>query len=145
MAPCWQFPWRPCCQTRVYVSNRFSRYNTQKSKALMHVFFFVYFAVWQKGHAKELHENFPVQGRSSAENVTEFTTEQLWIFSSDVMRCPFIFWAYLCWLRFLGFQMDVISLVPLELFYFKTGINPLLRFPRLLKARLTCHLCGPPG
>uniref|UniRef100_A0A8C7QN50 Cyclic nucleotide gated channel subunit beta 1b n=1 Tax=Oncorhynchus mykiss TaxID=8022 RepID=A0A8C7QN50_ONCMY len=31
------------------------------------------------------------------------------------------------------FKMDVISLVPLELFYFKTGINPLLRFPRLLK------------
>ncbi|XP_055797226.1 cyclic nucleotide-gated cation channel beta-1-like [Salvelinus fontinalis] len=31
------------------------------------------------------------------------------------------------------FKMDVVSLVPLELFYFKTGINPLLRFPRLLK------------
>ncbi|XP_062403819.1 cyclic nucleotide-gated cation channel beta-1-like [Sardina pilchardus] len=31
------------------------------------------------------------------------------------------------------FKMDVISLLPLELFYFKTGINPLLRFPRLLK------------
>ncbi|KAL0968544.1 hypothetical protein UPYG_G00268220 [Umbra pygmaea] len=31
------------------------------------------------------------------------------------------------------FKMDVISLVPLELLYFKTGINPLLRFPRLLK------------
>uniref|UniRef100_A0A672Y5S5 Cyclic nucleotide gated channel subunit beta 1b n=1 Tax=Sphaeramia orbicularis TaxID=375764 RepID=A0A672Y5S5_9TELE len=28
---------------------------------------------------------------------------------------------------------DVASLVPLELFYFKTGINPLLRLPRLLK------------
>ncbi|XP_056138382.1 uncharacterized protein LOC130114538 [Lampris incognitus] len=31
------------------------------------------------------------------------------------------------------FKLDVASLVPLELFYFKTGINPLLRFPRLLK------------
>ncbi|KAJ0029612.1 hypothetical protein NQD34_004609 [Periophthalmus magnuspinnatus] len=31
------------------------------------------------------------------------------------------------------FKLDVISLVPLELFYFKTGINPLLRLPRLLK------------
>ncbi|KAJ0069573.1 hypothetical protein NL108_010389, partial [Boleophthalmus pectinirostris] len=29
--------------------------------------------------------------------------------------------------------LDVISLLPLELFYFKTGINPLLRLPRLLK------------
>lgn len=33
------------------------------------------------------------------------------------------------------FQFDVASLVPLELFYFKTGINPLLRLPRLLKVR----------
>uniref|UniRef100_A0A3B4AW34 Cyclic nucleotide-binding domain-containing protein n=1 Tax=Periophthalmus magnuspinnatus TaxID=409849 RepID=A0A3B4AW34_9GOBI len=32
-----------------------------------------------------------------------------------------------------GDILDVISLVPLELFYFKTGINPLLRLPRLLK------------
>ncbi|XP_034144324.1 cyclic nucleotide-gated cation channel beta-3 isoform X2 [Esox lucius] len=31
------------------------------------------------------------------------------------------------------FKMDVISLAPLELFYFKTGINPLLRIPRVLK------------
>uniref|UniRef100_A0A665TC60 Cyclic nucleotide gated channel subunit beta 1b n=1 Tax=Echeneis naucrates TaxID=173247 RepID=A0A665TC60_ECHNA len=31
------------------------------------------------------------------------------------------------------FQFDVASLVPLELFYFKTGINPLLRLHRLLK------------
>ncbi|AWP08846.1 putative cyclic nucleotide-gated cation channel beta-1-like [Scophthalmus maximus] len=31
------------------------------------------------------------------------------------------------------FRFDVASLVPLELFYFKTGINPLLRLPRLLK------------
>lgn len=31
------------------------------------------------------------------------------------------------------YQFDVASLVPLELFYFKTGINPLLRLPRLLK------------
>ncbi|XP_063053262.1 cyclic nucleotide-gated cation channel beta-1-like [Engraulis encrasicolus] len=31
------------------------------------------------------------------------------------------------------FKMDLISLIPLELFYIKTGVNPLLRFPRLLK------------
>ncbi|MEQ2185568.1 hypothetical protein GOODEAATRI_019566, partial [Goodea atripinnis] len=31
------------------------------------------------------------------------------------------------------FKLDVASLVPLELLYFKTGINPLLRLPRLLK------------
>ncbi|XP_068594985.1 cyclic nucleotide-gated channel beta-3-like [Brachionichthys hirsutus] len=31
------------------------------------------------------------------------------------------------------FKFDVVSLVPLEFFYFKTGINPLLRLPRLLK------------
>lgn len=38
------------------------------------------------------------------------------------------------------FQFDVISLVPLELFYFKTGINPLLRLPRLLKVRFMTRL-----
>uniref|UniRef100_A0A3Q3J8H9 Cyclic nucleotide-binding domain-containing protein n=1 Tax=Monopterus albus TaxID=43700 RepID=A0A3Q3J8H9_MONAL len=32
-----------------------------------------------------------------------------------------------------NFKFDIASLVPLELFYFKTGINPLLRLPRLLK------------
>uniref|UniRef100_A0A3Q1IL48 Cyclic nucleotide-binding domain-containing protein n=1 Tax=Anabas testudineus TaxID=64144 RepID=A0A3Q1IL48_ANATE len=31
------------------------------------------------------------------------------------------------------FKFDVASLVPLELFYFLTGINPMLRLPRLLK------------
>ncbi|XP_056454703.1 cyclic nucleotide-gated cation channel beta-1-like [Gadus chalcogrammus] len=31
------------------------------------------------------------------------------------------------------FKLDVVSLVPLEFFYFITGINPLLRLPRLLK------------
>ncbi|KAM7414119.1 hypothetical protein PAMA_019099 [Pampus argenteus] len=31
------------------------------------------------------------------------------------------------------FKFDVASLIPLEVFYFKTGINPLLRLPRLLK------------
>ncbi|XP_055365814.1 cyclic nucleotide-gated cation channel beta-1-like [Betta splendens] len=31
------------------------------------------------------------------------------------------------------FKFDVASLVPLELFYFITGINPMLRLPRLLK------------
>lgn len=29
--------------------------------------------------------------------------------------------------------MDVISLFPLEIFYYFTGVNSLLRFPRLLK------------
>lgn len=33
--------------------------------------------------------------------------------------------------------MDVISLFPMEIFYFFTGVNSLLRFPRLLKVR-TC-------
>uniref|UniRef100_A0A3P8X2U2 Cyclic nucleotide gated channel subunit beta 1b n=1 Tax=Cynoglossus semilaevis TaxID=244447 RepID=A0A3P8X2U2_CYNSE len=33
----------------------------------------------------------------------------------------------------LGISDHTASLVPLELFYFKTGINPLLRLPRLLK------------
>ncbi|KAM3870092.1 uncharacterized protein ACN63O_005204 [Diretmus argenteus] len=37
------------------------------------------------------------------------------------------------YMRTTRFKFDVASLVPLELFYFKTGINPLLRFPRLLK------------
>ncbi|XP_073799098.1 cyclic nucleotide-gated channel beta-1-like isoform X2 [Danio rerio] len=31
------------------------------------------------------------------------------------------------------FKLDVLSLLPLELLYFKTGINPLLRLPRILK------------
>lgn len=39
-------------------------------------------------------------------------------------------------------QFDVASLVPLELFYFKTGINPLLRLPRLLKVRFSLHVQG---
>ncbi|XP_056595395.1 cyclic nucleotide-gated cation channel beta-1-like isoform X2 [Triplophysa dalaica] len=33
----------------------------------------------------------------------------------------------------LRFKLDLISLLPLELLYFKTGINPLLRLPRLMK------------
>uniref|UniRef100_A0A667XXX8 Cyclic nucleotide gated channel subunit beta 1b n=1 Tax=Myripristis murdjan TaxID=586833 RepID=A0A667XXX8_9TELE len=37
------------------------------------------------------------------------------------------------YMKSVRFKFDVVSLVPLELFYFKTGINPLLRFPRLLK------------
>lgn len=32
--------------------------------------------------------------------------------------------------------MDVLSLVPLEVFYLKTGVNSLLRFPRLLKVTI---------
>lgn len=32
-------------------------------------------------------------------------------------------------------QMDIISLFPLEVFYYFTGVNSLLRFPRLLKVR----------
>ncbi|XP_037550712.1 cyclic nucleotide-gated cation channel beta-1 [Nematolebias whitei] len=31
------------------------------------------------------------------------------------------------------FKMDVLSLFPMEVFYLFTGVNPLLRFPRLLK------------
>lgn len=31
--------------------------------------------------------------------------------------------------------MDVFSLFPLEIFYYFTGVHPLLRFPRLLKVR----------
>uniref|UniRef100_A0A3Q3ME79 Cyclic nucleotide gated channel subunit beta 1b n=1 Tax=Mastacembelus armatus TaxID=205130 RepID=A0A3Q3ME79_9TELE len=37
------------------------------------------------------------------------------------------------WWYLLVLQFDVASLIPLELFYFLTGINPLLRLPRLLK------------
>ncbi|KAL7885472.1 hypothetical protein AOLI_G00057670 [Acnodon oligacanthus] len=37
------------------------------------------------------------------------------------------------YMKALRFKLDVASLLPLELFYFKTGINPLLRCPRLLK------------
>ncbi|XP_031425349.1 cyclic nucleotide-gated cation channel beta-3 isoform X3 [Clupea harengus] len=33
----------------------------------------------------------------------------------------------------LRFKMDVISLFPMDLLYFKTGVNSLLRFPRMLK------------
>lgn len=29
--------------------------------------------------------------------------------------------------------MDVVCLLPLDFFYFKVGVNPLLRFPRCLK------------
>ncbi|XP_050569141.1 cyclic nucleotide-gated cation channel beta-1 [Cygnus atratus] len=31
------------------------------------------------------------------------------------------------------FKMDVVCLLPLDFFYFKVGVNPLLRFPRCLK------------
>jgi len=39
-----------------------------------------------------------------------------------------------------GFQMDVVCLLPLDFFYFKVGVNPLLRFPRCLKVsgRVPC-------
>ncbi|XP_048825412.1 cyclic nucleotide-gated cation channel beta-3-like [Brienomyrus brachyistius] len=37
------------------------------------------------------------------------------------------------YLRTHRFKMDVLSLVPLEVFYLRTGVNSLLRFPRLLK------------
>ncbi|XP_064193424.1 cyclic nucleotide-gated cation channel beta-1 isoform X2 [Anguilla rostrata] len=37
------------------------------------------------------------------------------------------------YMKTLRFKMDVASLIPLELFYIKTGVNSLLRFPRLLK------------
>lgn len=40
-----------------------------------------------------------------------------------------------------GFQMDVVCLLPLDFFYFKVGVNPLLRFPRCLKVsgRVPCR------
>lgn len=34
------------------------------------------------------------------------------------------------------FQLDVFSLLPLELFYLLDGVKPLLRCPRILKAGL---------
>ncbi|KAJ8417882.1 hypothetical protein AAFF_G00227250 [Aldrovandia affinis] len=37
------------------------------------------------------------------------------------------------YMKTLRFKMDMVSLIPLELFYIKTGVNSLLRFPRLLK------------
>ncbi|XP_009468763.1 PREDICTED: cyclic nucleotide-gated cation channel beta-1 [Nipponia nippon] len=37
------------------------------------------------------------------------------------------------YLRSQRFKMDVVCLLPLDLFYFKVGVNPLLRFPRCLK------------
>lgn len=37
--------------------------------------------------------------------------------------------------------MDVISLFPMEIFYYFTGVNSLLRFPRLLKVRMYFTSC----
>ncbi|NXO04373.1 CNGB1 protein, partial [Rhinopomastus cyanomelas] len=37
------------------------------------------------------------------------------------------------YLRSQRFKMDVVSLLPLDFFYFRVGVNPLLRFPRCLK------------
>ncbi|XP_043084333.1 LOW QUALITY PROTEIN: cyclic nucleotide-gated cation channel beta-1-like [Puntigrus tetrazona] len=37
------------------------------------------------------------------------------------------------YIKAVRFKLDVFSLLPLELLYFKTGINPLLRLPRILK------------
>ncbi|XP_054026264.1 cyclic nucleotide-gated cation channel beta-1 [Dryobates pubescens] len=37
------------------------------------------------------------------------------------------------YLRSQRFKMDVLSLLPLDFFYFKVGVNPLLRLPRCLK------------
>lgn len=39
-----------------------------------------------------------------------------------------------------GFQMDLLSLLPLDFLYLKVGVNPLLRLPRCLKV----GLLGPP-
>lgn len=38
------------------------------------------------------------------------------------------------------FQMDVLSLLPLDFFYFWVGFNPWLRLPRFLKVS-TVKLC----
>ena len=35
----------------------------------------------------------------------------------------------------LGFQMDMLCLLPLDFLYLKFGVNPLLRLPRCLKVR----------
>ncbi|XP_010015742.1 PREDICTED: cyclic nucleotide-gated cation channel beta-1, partial [Nestor notabilis] len=37
------------------------------------------------------------------------------------------------YLRSQRFKMDLVCLLPLDFFYFKVGVNPLLRFPRCLK------------
>ncbi|XP_065147835.1 cyclic nucleotide-gated channel beta-1-like [Paramisgurnus dabryanus] len=37
------------------------------------------------------------------------------------------------YIKAVRFKLDLLSLLPLELFYFKTGINPLLRLPRIMK------------
>ncbi|XP_052454172.1 LOW QUALITY PROTEIN: cyclic nucleotide-gated cation channel beta-1-like [Carassius gibelio] len=37
------------------------------------------------------------------------------------------------YIKAVRFKLDVVSLLPLELLYFKTGINPLLRLPRIMK------------
>ncbi|XP_057286459.1 cyclic nucleotide-gated cation channel beta-1 [Pezoporus wallicus] len=37
------------------------------------------------------------------------------------------------YLRSQRFKMDMVCLLPLDFFYFKVGVNPLLRFPRCLK------------
>uniref|UniRef100_A0A673NC25 Cyclic nucleotide gated channel subunit beta 1b n=1 Tax=Sinocyclocheilus rhinocerous TaxID=307959 RepID=A0A673NC25_9TELE len=37
------------------------------------------------------------------------------------------------YIKAVRFKLDVVSLLPLELLYFKIGINPLLRLPRILK------------
>lgn len=36
----------------------------------------------------------------------------------------------------LGFQMDLLCLLPLDFLYLKLGVNPLLRLPRCLKVRM---------
>ncbi|CAM4734502.1 unnamed protein product [Leuciscus chuanchicus] len=43
------------------------------------------------------------------------------------------------YIKAVRFKLDVVSLLPLELLYFKTGINPLLRLPRILKASCYSH------
>lgn len=43
----------------------------------------------------------------------------------------------LCFLNI--FQLDLISLLPLELFYFVDGVQPLLRCPRILKVGLNSN------
>lgn len=80
--------------------------------------FWVLTAERQKGDEKELHENRPLQGKSL--NNRSLPDGGVKPTDEDKSSC---------------FQFDIASLVPLEFFYFKTGINPLLRLPRLLKVR----------
>lgn len=85
----------------------------------------IFLLEWQKWNEKELHENQTLQGKLSRQDETSYIFDCILSVHAD---CGIVF------------QFDLASLVPLELFYFKTGVNPLLRLPRLLKVRLLLHI-----